>query len=143
MVLTVHIRHESLLMASCICSSPENKIPYSRTLIVHGISLSINTSTGIFKCNKSIIGKASYTSFFQYHTLLYCYTRKVDKADIQSKMVTGYNICCVDLQPGFTSSGGNNIAILQERDVCDGRVAPSDRTDYSGVLIHTLQLQAK
>ena len=29
MVLTVHIRHESLLMASCICSSPENKIPYT------------------------------------------------------------------------------------------------------------------
>jgi len=110
---------------------------------VHGISLSINTSTGIFKCNNRIIGRASYTSFFQYHTPLYCYTGKVDKADIQSKMVTGYNICSVNLQPGFTSSGGDNIAILQERDVCDGRVAPSGRTDYRGVLIHTLQLQAK
>ena len=79
------------------------------------------------------------TSFFQYHTLLYCYTRKVDKANVQSKGVTGY-ICCLDLQPGFTGNinGGDNTVILQERDVCDGRVAASGRTGYSGVLIHTM-----
>ena len=55
----------------------------------------------------------------------------------------GWYVCCVDLQSRFTNSGGNSLAILEERDICDGRVPSSGRADQGGVLVLTILLQCE
>lgn len=78
--------------------------------------------------NKPCYAASALTFLSQYCALLETHNRIVDKANVKSKLITCY-ISCADLQPEFCGCVGNNIAVLQERDICDGRIASSGRTD--------------